>query len=224
MVMREAPEAAVLHEFADGLDEPLVRLMRIAVRALQEENASLARAFSQGSYSFDAFYRPANHGLAYWVTEPHLVYEVYKAWMPFVRVRWEAPVYPNSQKRADLAIYRDDAGEEPLWAFEAKWWGRNSPKVLDALALDIAKLASCHVKTERLFLMTFWWASSTDVHRTRSRAEIEQFCSTRPHVRLRFLGAFPTDCAGERATTNAEFTTALLEIDRSYAEATPAAT
>jgi hypothetical protein len=205
-------EPSVMNEYADDLDLPLLRLSRVAVRALERENSSLAAAYAQGSYSFPNYYRDANQGLAYWVAETHLVYEIYKAWIPLVRIRWEAPVYPDSNERADLAVYEQDDGKEPVWVFEAKWWGRNSAKVLDALSSDLDKLSRCNPKTQRRFLMTFWWAENTDLARERSRRDIDAFCVSNLKAKLKFLGGFPTDSSRGRVTRVEEFTMGLLEL------------
>lgn len=205
-------DPCIANEYSTESDDRLLHLARVAMRALEAENAALAAAYAQGNYRFPEYYRDANQGLAYWVAETNLIYEIYKAWIPLIRVRWEAPAYPGSNQRADLAVYDDDGGESPLWVFEAKWWGRSTARILDALLSDLEKLAMCHQSAQRRFLMTFWWAENTDDARRRSTEDIKDFCRKNPVATLRFMGGFPTDCSRGRVTRVEEFTMALLEV------------
>jgi hypothetical protein len=200
-----------LLESVHEADESLVRLFRVALRALAEADASLAKAFSHGMIGAGGFYGGVNHGLAYAVYEPQIVCEIFKAWMPHVRVRWESSVYPGTNRRADLAVFDDDLGTNVRWVFEAKWWGRSTKTMLDVLRADIKKLGECDPGAKRRFLLTFWWTEDSGPAHSRALADVEDFCRKHPMVQTRYTGSIPTDCVAATDRRGA-FTVAVLEV------------
>ena len=198
-------------------------LFKAALRGLAEEDASLARAFSQGMLRAGEFYTAASQGLAYWVGETQLVYQVYKAWIPLVRVRWEAPdpVYLDTTKRADLAVFGDAPSAKVKWVFEAKWWNQNSQtstKQHQALDRDVNKLLSTTPSGGR-FLLAFWWATATTL--PSDCLEVEQYCQgscsqESAMVTPVFLGSFHTDWTpdkGKSRVVDGLFVLAALKVD-----------
>lgn len=192
-------------------DESLVLLFRVALRALAEADASLAKAFSHGMIGASGFYGGVNQGLAYTVYETQIVYEIFKAWIPHVRVSWESGVYAESGRRADLAVFDDDLGREVRWAFEAKWWGRSTKKVLGALGADIEKLGKCDPGAKRRFLITFWWVEDSGSSHANAQQEVKRFCEADGRVQLKYTGSIPTDCVAS-PDRRGVFTVAILEV------------
>ncbi len=197
-------------------DQRLVLLLRLAVRALAEEDASLARAFAQGMVEASTFYGGRNHGLAYCVYETQIVYQVFKSWLPHERVRSEYAAYREAQKRADLVVLDDQ--DRPRWVFEAKWWGRDTSRMRACLETEIAKLGSCSSAAARKFLLTFWWTENADAAGV-AQAEVDAFCTRNDGVHLRYTDSFPTDCAAS-ASRRGLFTVALLEVGPRLLEVT----
>jgi len=200
-----------LLESVQEADESLVCLFRVALRALAEADAGLAKTFSHGMIGAGGFYRRENHGLAYAVYEPQIVCEIFKAWIPHVRVKWESAVYPGTKRRADLAVFDDDLGANVRWVFEAKWWGRNTEATLDTLRLDIKKLGECNPRAKRRFLLTFWWTEDSGPAHSRALADVGDFCGKHPVVEIRYVGSIATDCVAA-ADRRGVFTVAVLEV------------
>lgn len=216
----ETKETACSCDSLGKAGRSLALLFKAALRALAEEDAVLAKAFSQGMFTAGEFYRGANQGLAYWVGETELVYAIYKAWIPLVRVRWEAPkpVYPGTAKRADLAVFDDDAATKVKWIFEAKWWNQTGARQKWALDEDIRKLLSS-VANEGRFLVAFWWTTSD--HLVLDRKDVDDYCR---EVRIRrlamvdlvYLDSFSTDWSpdsGKSRMPNGLFAVAVLKVD-----------
>ena len=69
-------------------DRPeLLRVLRVAARALQSEDQSLRSALEAQE---DIARKISNgHGLTYWVYETTLVYTIWKAWLRETKVSWE---------------------------------------------------------------------------------------------------------------------------------------
>jgi hypothetical protein len=193
-----------------------LRLFRVAAAALAAEDQSLRTAYVQGIAHAGGFYAKVSAGLAYWVTEPHLVYCIYKSWLPIARVRWEGPAY-GDRKRADLVLYDDDEGKNVQAVLEAKWWNRDGSRgVRRSLTADVEKLL-CARDVRQRFLLAFWWsARHAEEPEGASMNEINAYCATHgaeAAVSLAYKASFPTVWWNQTGfVKDAMFTMAALKV------------
>jgi hypothetical protein len=209
---------------SDNLDERLVRLLRVAVKALAAEDRLFRRAFCAARDQDRGFYADENQGLAYWVFETQLVYTIFKSWIPLARVRWEGHTYSDSPRySADLAVFPDkfEGSAHPCMVFEAKWWNKSFERCLKqrrAIDRDVKKILGTRA-TICSFLLAFWWDTQGDLR--SSVAEVERYCSRACRLpgqtaKLVFQDAFPSRfCDGEPRTPVADglFAMAALRVD-----------
>ena len=135
-------------------DRPeLLRVLRVAARALQSEDQSLRSALEAQE---DIARKISNgHGLTYWVYETTLVYTIWKAWLRETKVSWEVAKRTGDKdpiKWFDLRL--EIGGQEIL--VEAKWWNSAANKALSQVLSDIDKLEGAR-ETNAALLLTFWW-------------------------------------------------------------------
>jgi hypothetical protein len=164
----------------------LQHLLRAAASALEAEDRALALAFSQAAPQRE----PRNHGLAYWVYETGLVYEIFKAWLPLAEVYWEYPYPGTSSLKADLVVL-DEAG--PSVVVEAKWWMNNHAKTLAVLDEDAAKLRSWSGTPRERILLCFWYSRADGWE--KDLQDVRAYCARTPEPHrpeLVFAERFPT--------------------------------
>ncbi|MAQ19797.1 MAG: hypothetical protein CMN30_33970 [Sandaracinus sp.] len=145
-------------------DPDLLRILRAAAAALEDEDARLRAAFINAPPELQSFYgrtplerggpHATNRGLAYPLFESTLVYTIFRAWIPLVPVIWD---YDRAGTRGpiDLTVRHDAESKKTKWAFEAKWWGNSAGT--RAMVTDTRKLQDPCVTADRRFLIGLWW-------------------------------------------------------------------
>ncbi len=182
-------------------DPDLLRILRAAATALEEEDARLRAAFTNAPPELQSFYgrtplerggpHATNRGLAYPLFESTLVYTIFRAWIPLVPVIWD---YDRAGARGpiDLTVRHDPESNKTKWAFEAKWWGNSAGT--RAMTTDTRKLEEPGVTADRRFLLGLWWCRA-DNYGTWNE-EVIRACSDSGWSRV-FAATFPTDIGGD---------------------------
>ncbi|MDJ0783962.1 MAG: hypothetical protein QNJ22_18470 [Desulfosarcinaceae bacterium] len=202
------------HELTYGrTDDALRRLFRAAARALQAEDASLAKSFAMAPQAFDRFYADSNHGLGYDLFETTLVYFIFKAWIPLTRVAWEQGYEAPDLKWADLVVYdKDDA---PKYVFEAKWWMHETQLKRKQLLKEAVKLLDW-AGDHRRFLLTFWYSDYASLEEDLLAVDdfrTDAHKSSNITFTKVFFGAFPTEIQAEQwASRQGYFGMMVLEV------------
>jgi hypothetical protein len=134
--------------------EDLVDLLKAAALALEDEERTLHTAYMAGNIVYPGFHqrRNVNEGLAFRLYETSIMYVIYKAWLPRVPVAWD---YERGAVRGaiDLVVLDTVDHDRALWAFEAKWWNRESDEKW--LVADFDKLAA--YEASRRLVLALWF-------------------------------------------------------------------
>jgi len=193
----------------DWLAEPrpeiLRRLLPVATEALLAEDRRLAEAFEHAAHPNAG----RNHGLAYWVFETTLVYEVFKSWLPLAHVESEY-VYPNNAaEKADLVVFTNGRA----LVVEAKWWMSMNAKTLAALDADVKKILSWPAPAEARLLLTFWYSPNHPGQWQTDLAELRAFEPRCGRATPIYAAAFTTDQADTRDNVGSYLAMAALRIE-----------
>jgi hypothetical protein len=179
----------------------------LALGALEAEDRRLALAFEQGGNRGGADF---NRGLAYWVFEHNLVYEIFKAWLPVLEAHWEVQ-YQESREKADLVIFE---GGTPVAVIETKWWMNNHQKTLAALDADVTKLRGWNRGTPLRVQLGFWYSRNSDEQWEQDISDVRKYCAGHGDGVVPFYaGRFVTDVAAFRESGGAYFAMVALAVN-----------
>jgi hypothetical protein len=186
-------------------------LFGLALAALKKEDESLRDTFPQQGHEEVA------HGLTYWLFETTLVYFIFKAWIPKTNVVWEHALEKDVRRRpdpnvegrmgahekCDLVVME---GDQPIAAFEAKWWNVDGAKIRRSLLADAAKLRRHFPAEIAKYLITFWWSEGDTF--AADTAAAREFCASEG---LKFVKA-DQFCTQLRGGAAGYFVLCLLEV------------
>lgn len=199
----------------DAKDDKLLdRLLSdafVTLRREDDEIGSLLRK-SHPKASLEGF----NAGVLYWLYETTLAYLIFKAWLQNAAAHWEHK-YPQymqgprgSKLKADLVLNRK---EQPVWAFEAKWFPNTQSKMMKYLEHDVARLLRW-AELEHRFLLVFWSGAAPNFEDdwVSRRDAVLANCGRLADVQPCWVDAFPADRVDVKPSREGYFAMAAFHI------------